>query len=50
MWGGHTGPGGKTIVPREAHAKLSFRLVAHQEPAEVRRRCASTCRSTRRRD
>jgi acetylornithine deacetylase/succinyl-diaminopimelate desuccinylase-like protein len=35
MWGGHTGPGGKTIVPREAHAKLSFRLVAHQEPAEV---------------
>jgi acetylornithine deacetylase/succinyl-diaminopimelate desuccinylase-like protein len=35
MWGGHTGPGGKTIVPREAHAKLSFRLVAHQEPGEV---------------
>ncbi len=35
VWGGHTGPGGKTIVPREAHAKLSFRLVAHQEPAEV---------------
>jgi acetylornithine deacetylase/succinyl-diaminopimelate desuccinylase-like protein len=35
MWGGHTGPGGKTIVPREAHAKVSFRLVAHQEPAEV---------------
>jgi len=22
-------------VPREAHAKVSFRLVAHQEPAEV---------------
>lgn len=35
MWGGHTGPGGKTIIAREAHAKLSFRLVAHQEPAEV---------------
>jgi len=35
MWGGHTGPGGKTIIPCEAHAKLSFRLVAHQEPAEV---------------
>jgi acetylornithine deacetylase/succinyl-diaminopimelate desuccinylase-like protein len=35
MWGGHTGAGGKTIVPREAHAKLSFRLVARQEPAEV---------------
>jgi len=35
MWGGHTGPGGKTIIPSEAHAKLSFRLVAHQDPADV---------------
>jgi acetylornithine deacetylase/succinyl-diaminopimelate desuccinylase-like protein len=35
MWGGHTGAGGKTIVPARAHAKLSFRLVANQEPADV---------------
>ncbi len=35
MWGGHTGPGPKTIIPREAHAKVSFRLVADQEPADV---------------
>jgi acetylornithine deacetylase/succinyl-diaminopimelate desuccinylase-like protein len=35
MWGGHIGAGGKTIIPKEAHAKLSFRLVAHQEPADV---------------
>jgi len=35
MWGGYAGPGGKKIVPREAHAKVSFRLVANQEPAEV---------------
>ena len=35
MWGGHTGPGTKTIIPRAAHAKLSFRLVADQDPADV---------------
>jgi acetylornithine deacetylase/succinyl-diaminopimelate desuccinylase-like protein len=35
LWGGHTGPGGKTIIPNAAHAKLSFRLVADQEPAKV---------------
>jgi acetylornithine deacetylase/succinyl-diaminopimelate desuccinylase-like protein len=34
-WGGYTGPGHKTIVPSDAHAKLSFRLVADQDPAEV---------------
>ena len=36
LWGGHTGPGGKTIIPKAAHAKLSFRLVADQEPAQGR--------------
>jgi acetylornithine deacetylase/succinyl-diaminopimelate desuccinylase-like protein len=35
LWGGHTGPGTKTIIPRDAHAKLSFRLVADQDPADV---------------
>ncbi|MFI6574492.1 dipeptidase [Nocardiopsis sp. NPDC050513] len=35
MWGGHTGAGGKTVVPRSAHAKVSFRLVPGQEPAHV---------------
>ena len=35
LWGGHTGPVGKTIIPKAAHAKLSFRLVADQEPARV---------------
>jgi acetylornithine deacetylase/succinyl-diaminopimelate desuccinylase-like protein len=35
IWGGHTSPGSKTIIPKAAHAKVSFRLVADQDPADV---------------
>ena len=32
---GYTGPGQKTIIPTDALAKVSFRLVADQDPADV---------------
>jgi acetylornithine deacetylase/succinyl-diaminopimelate desuccinylase-like protein len=35
IWGGYTGPGNKTIVPTDAYAKVSFRLVGRQDPATI---------------
>jgi acetylornithine deacetylase/succinyl-diaminopimelate desuccinylase-like protein len=36
LGGGYQGDGGKTIVPSDAFAKLSFRLVANQDRAKIR--------------
>ena len=36
IWGGYTGDGFKTVLPSQAHAKISFRLVGVQEPDAIR--------------
>jgi acetylornithine deacetylase/succinyl-diaminopimelate desuccinylase-like protein len=35
IWGGFSGAGTKTVLPSEAHAKITCRLVADQNPVEI---------------
>ena len=37
IWGGYTGEGAKTVLPSEAHAKISMRLVPDQSSSEITR-------------
>jgi acetylornithine deacetylase/succinyl-diaminopimelate desuccinylase-like protein len=44
IWGGFQGDGTKTVIPREAHAKITCRLVPHQEPQAINRLLADHVR------
>lgn len=52
IWGGYIKEGAKTVLPREAHAKFSCRLVPDQSPEEIEQKirahvlkhCPSGCR------
>jgi acetylornithine deacetylase/succinyl-diaminopimelate desuccinylase-like protein len=35
LWGGYEGPGAKTVLPAAAAAKVDFRLVPDQRPADI---------------
>jgi acetylornithine deacetylase/succinyl-diaminopimelate desuccinylase-like protein len=37
IWGGFSGEGTKTVLPSQAHAKITCRLVADQDPVEIAR-------------
>jgi acetylornithine deacetylase/succinyl-diaminopimelate desuccinylase-like protein len=38
LYSGYTGPGSKTVLPKEAFAKVDFRLVPDQDPDDLHRK------------
>ena len=45
IWSGYTGAGFKTVLPSQAHAKISFRLVGQQDPHVIRENYRAMVRS-----
>jgi len=35
IWSGYSGPGSKTVLPKEIHSKMDFRLVPEQDPEDL---------------
>ncbi|MDE1857567.1 MAG: M20/M25/M40 family metallo-hydrolase [Thaumarchaeota archaeon] len=35
IWAGYTGPGSKTVLPKEIHVRIDFRLVPEQDPDDL---------------
>jgi acetylornithine deacetylase/succinyl-diaminopimelate desuccinylase-like protein len=35
IWAGYQGPGSKTVLPKEIHCKMDFRLVPNQDPEDL---------------
>ncbi len=44
IWGGYTGKGAKTVIASHASAKVSFRLVADQDPAKITKAFFKWCK------
>ena len=47
IWGGYTGEGAKTVLPSKAYAKMSCRLVPHQDHEKISQMMAEPLRRTR---
>ncbi len=45
IWGGFQGEGAKTVIPAEAHAKVSMRLVTDQDPEDIAHKFTSYVQS-----
>ena len=45
IWGGYQGKGAKTVLPAKAGAKVSMRLVPHQDPEKIARAFEERVRS-----
>ena len=46
IWAGYMGPGSKTVLPKEIHCKMDFRLVPEQDPEDLLKKMKSYLESS----